>query len=94
MKDVLEDKMKYVFDLDLPEDIQQKVREVQKVKVANSAHSVQPVSPSKLVSEKNIPHPRQVVVGFMDIDPLTAAEKSSRGKTSTRNGSSRSQWLS
>ena len=87
--------MKYVFDLDLPEDIQQKVREVQYAKVANTAHTVHSVSPSKLVSEKDIsPPPRQLVVGFMDIDPLVAAEKSSRGKTSTRSGSGRSQWLS
>jgi hypothetical protein len=83
--------MKYVFDLDLPKDIQQQVREVQHARVANAASTV---SPSKLAKEENIPLPRQVVVGFMDIDPLTAAEKSSRGKSTTRNGSNRSQWLS
>ena len=48
--------MKYVFDLDLPEDIQ-KVREVQYAKVANTAHTVHSVSPSKLVSEKDISPP-------------------------------------
>lgn len=81
--------MNYVFDLDLPQEVKNQVEEMQQAKVANIER---PLSPSKLTSNDG-PASRQIVVGYMDIDPLTAAETGSRSNKTGR-GTHGIHWLS
>ena len=82
--------MKYAFDIDLPEDIQRQVRQVQ---AAREVHDL----PSQMAQTKGISMDeapkRQIVVGFMDIDPQSAAEKNSKVSSAPTRGT-RSPWLS
>ena len=80
--------MKYAFDIDLPEEIQKQVRQVQKAREVTDL-------PSQMIDDKTLSlkeaSKRQIVVGFMDIDPQSAAEKNSKARSAPTRGSS---WLS
>ena len=80
--------MKYAFDIDLPEDIQKQVRQVQRAREVSDLDSN---SAQTATQDFDNASKRQIVVGFMDIDPLSAAEKTAKAAP-TRG--TRSGWLS
>ena len=85
-QDVLQDNMKYAFDIDLPEDIRRQVQQVQEARVVSE---LKPTLVQTDAKEFNESSKRQIVVGFMDIDPLSAAEKVAKPTRGIR-----SHWLS
>ena len=80
--------MKYAFDIDLPEDIRKQVRQVQRAREVSDLDSNLAQTATKDFDNAS---KRQIVVGFMDIDPLSAAEKTTKAAP-TRG--TRSGWLS
>ena len=90
--------MKYAFDLELPKEMQEQVSKIQQAREVHNIPSQLPFQPqygqesssssSKKVEDLAMAAPRQIVVGYMDIDPQQAAEKNS-----SRMRGQRTHWV-
>jgi hypothetical protein len=90
---VFQDNLKYAFDLELPKEVQEQVSKIQQAREVHNIPSQlygqeSSASSSKKVDDLAMAAPRQIVVGYMDIDPQQAAEKNS-----SRMRGQRTHWV-